>query len=334
MSFSISTNFQDITTILNSTISDTLASDLDINNFGGVNVNNVQLNMNDGSLITSPTGVLSLYANNDGSLHLVNDVGGDTTIGGDTYDQPLNTGDSVDFIEVSIDTADASGARLEFNDPFEWSVGNNASDNFVIENSAGTAIEFQPGGTATATVNIAASSVLSENINSLTQLDIGTGTATSISIGDISRPNVINTDIVSEDKTTIGSTSDATLESKSIRQTFIGGESIAAFTIVELNAVGKAVAFIAGGDDNSQFIGISAESGTLDTPFEAITVGIFRVILEDTVSVSVGSPLRLSTTANGRAALGVAESTIFGIATSAGTGDAGGTVSVSGIFTK
>ena len=93
---------ENLQTELNSKIANPLTSDLDFQTFNATDVNSMELNK-----IATPSnataGTLKLYANvaND-EIHMIDENGADSVIGGNTFNQDLNTTDNVIFNDVTV----------------------------------------------------------------------------------------------------------------------------------------------------------------------------------------------------------------------------------------
>ena len=88
---------------LNNKISNPLTSSLNFNTYSGSNINNFIFEKA-GSKPAPPIGQLSLYANNSGEFHQVDENGIDSVVGGEIFDQSLNTNDDVAFNSIETDT--------------------------------------------------------------------------------------------------------------------------------------------------------------------------------------------------------------------------------------
>jgi hypothetical protein len=115
---------------LNSKLSNPMTQDLDFQSFAANDINDVEFNKLP-NLAASTAGTLRLYANDDGEMHQVDEFGNDTVIGGDTFDQDLNTTDDVIFNKATSSTSvnfqNAGGGLI-------WDAGSNQ---YVAEVSAG-----------------------------------------------------------------------------------------------------------------------------------------------------------------------------------------------------
>jgi hypothetical protein len=85
---------------LDGKLSNPLTADFDFQEYRGLRINEQQLTRKASGNVPPP-GKLSLYAGVDGEFHQVDENGVDTVIGGDTFDQSLNTTDSVEFKTVT-----------------------------------------------------------------------------------------------------------------------------------------------------------------------------------------------------------------------------------------
>jgi hypothetical protein len=115
---------------LDATISNPLTSDLNANN------NNIaNLNTNEFNKITTPSNAsantLKLYASSGTSeIHMIDENGVDSVVGGNVFNQDLNTTDDVEFNEINTNKLDAlSGATLDIGDinATQINVGNGAN---------------------------------------------------------------------------------------------------------------------------------------------------------------------------------------------------------------
>ena len=99
---------------LDNVISNPLTSPLDFDGFGANDLSSIEFNLQV-TTTTPPAGTLKLYANNDGELHQVDEKGDDTVVGGEVYNQPLNTFNDVEFKSTKINnwTTSADGVNLK-----------------------------------------------------------------------------------------------------------------------------------------------------------------------------------------------------------------------------
>ena len=89
-------------TQLDSKLSNPLIQDINFQGFAGVNVNNIEFNKTAGQL-NAGAGKLRIYANNDGTIHKVDENGTDTPVGGgNPFNQDLNTTDNVVFNQMTV----------------------------------------------------------------------------------------------------------------------------------------------------------------------------------------------------------------------------------------
>jgi hypothetical protein len=112
---------------LDNTISNPLTGDLNVNTN---NINNI--NSNEFNKMVQPSNAsvntLKLYASNVTSeLHMVDENGVDSVVGGDTFDQSLNTNDSVEFVAVVADNIDSSTVLTIGANSSNLNFGNNSN---------------------------------------------------------------------------------------------------------------------------------------------------------------------------------------------------------------
>jgi hypothetical protein len=94
---------------LDGKISNPLDANLDFQGYAGVDINDLEFNKV-APVGASTAGTLRLYANNvDSEIHMVDEAGVDTVIGGTTFDQDLNTTDDVKFNSVDTPLINTAG---------------------------------------------------------------------------------------------------------------------------------------------------------------------------------------------------------------------------------
>ena len=87
---------------LDNVISNPLTSNLDFDGNDIVDMTSLEM-VKQASQPASTAGTLRLYANTSGEIHQVDEAGVDTVVGGDTFNQDLNTTNDVEFKSVAVE---------------------------------------------------------------------------------------------------------------------------------------------------------------------------------------------------------------------------------------
>lgn len=110
--------------ILNSSITNPLNSNLNFFEYSAVNMNNLSLVKVEGQT-PAPIGELKIYASAlTSEIHMVDDMGNDTIVGGDVFDQSLNKNDSVEFNNLTFNGV--INKKLSVDERMQYSVSNGA----------------------------------------------------------------------------------------------------------------------------------------------------------------------------------------------------------------
>jgi len=133
----------------------------------------------------------------------------------------------------------------------------------------------------------------------------------------------------------LGSTS-STSNMKCVKITLTAGETIAQGLVCKIASSGKVETVKAGDADSTGVIGISATSSVLDADIDICIGGIFEAVIQNGETINAGDLVEKSDVGgqDGRVFAAAASTGTFGVCLVGGTGDAGGTVRIKGLFKK
>ena len=134
----------------------------------------------------------------------------------------------------------------------------------------------------------------------------------------------------------LGNTSNTALEKKitMLLQTSTAVPANHVLKIVDSGGNPRATVVASGDSDNIPVIGVSVTATTAAEQNIVVCMGgIFEAVVQSGITISIGDAVEKSGTTSGRVTTGADEG-IFGVALSAGTGDAGGTVTIRGLFAR